>query len=91
MINAFQYKPSGVCASKIIFTIDDNNTIRDLRVIGGCAGNSLGITALVKGQNIDTVIDKLKGIRCGNKVTSCPDQIAIALEKYKDEQLLNSK
>lgn len=91
MIKAFQYKPNGVCSKNIIFTADENNIIRDLRVIGGCPGNLLGISALVKGQKIDDVIEKLKGIRCGNKVTSCPDQIAIALEKYKDEQILNVK
>jgi len=89
MIHAFNYKPNGVCSKNIIFTVDENNIIRDLRVIGGCPGNLLGITELVKGKNIDEVINKLKGIRCGNKVTSCPDQIAIALEKYKDNLILN--
>lgn len=85
-VHAHQYRPSGVCSKNIIFTIDENNTILDLKVIGGCPGNLLGISALVKGQNIDQVINKFSGIKCVNKETSCPDQIAKALMEYKKEK-----
>ena len=80
----YSYKPSGVCASRIDFEIV-NNIIKDMRVIGGCPGNSLGVRALCIGKDIDYVIDKLKGIKCGFRDTSCPDQITKALEKYKKE------
>lgn len=80
----YSYKPSGVCASRIDFEIV-NNIIKDMRVIGGCPGNSLGVRALCIGKDIDYVIDKLKSIKCGFRDTSCPDQITKALEKYKKE------
>ena len=78
----YEYKPIGVCSTKMIFKIE-NNKVCDLEVINGCPGNLKGIAALIKGQNIDDIISKLKGIKCGMKQTSCPDQIAIALEEYK--------
>ncbi len=80
----YSYKPSGVCASRMDFEIE-NNVIKDMTVIGGCPGNSLGVRALCIGKDIDYVIDKLKGIKCGFRDTSCPDQITKALEKYKKE------
>ena len=81
----FEYEPKGVCSSKIIFKID-NDTLIDIKIIGGCPGNSLGIRALIQNQKIDYVIDKLKGIKCGFKNTSCPDQISIALKEYKQKR-----
>lgn len=81
-MKTFEYTPKGVCSSKIIFNIEDD-TVLDVRVIGGCPGNSLGIRELCKGQKIDYIIEKLKGIKCAFKPTSCPDQIAQALEEYK--------
>lgn len=78
----YEYTPKGVCATKMIFEIDNNKVI-DLKVVNGCPGNSLGIASLIKNQDIDYIIDKLKGVKCGRKETSCPDQIAIALEEYK--------
>ena len=80
----YSYKATGVCASRMDFDIV-NNIIKDMRVIGGCPGNSLGIRALCIGKDIDYVIDKLKGIKCGFRDTSCPDQITKALEQYKKE------
>ena len=59
--------------------------IKSVKIIGGCPGNTVGLSKLLEGQNIDDVIKKLKGIPCGYKGTSCPDQIAKALEKYKKE------
>lgn len=81
----YRYKPEGVCSREIIIEIE-NNIIQDLKVIGGCNGNLQGISSLVKGMNIDEVISKIKGIKCGSRGTSCPDQIAIALEKYRASQ-----
>lgn len=83
----YRYKPQGVCSTEIILNIE-NNIIQDLNVVYGCNGNLKGISNLVKGMTIDEVIEKLKGIRCGMKNTSCPDQIAKALEEYKKENNL---
>lgn len=80
----YSYKPTGVCASNMEFDIE-NNIIKDMRVIGRCPGNSLGIRALSIGNDIDYIIEKLKGIKCGFRNTSCPDQISKALEQYKKE------
>jgi uncharacterized protein (TIGR03905 family) len=78
----YKYKPLGVCSQEIIFDIE-NGIVKDLKVIGGCNGNLKGIANLAKGMKVDDVIEKLKGIKCGYKQTSCPDQISKALEEYK--------
>ena len=78
----FEYTPKGVCAQKIIIDIEDNN-IKNIRIVGGCPGNLLGISKLLQNRNIDEIIGDLEGIRCGLKSTSCPDQIAQALMEYK--------
>lgn len=80
----YTYIPKGVCSKKMSFLIE-NNIIKDIEVLGGCPGNSLGIKSLIMGKNIDEVITSLKGIKCGFKNTSCPDQIATALERFKEE------
>lgn len=74
-----KYKTSGTCSSSIDFEIEDN-TIQSVVFTGGCNGNLQGISSLVRGMNIDDAISKLKGIKCGMKSTSCPDQLAKALE-----------
>ena len=84
----FEYTPTGVCSSKMVFEIDDD-TIIDAKIIGGCPGNGLGVRALVKNQKIDDVIEKLSGIKCGFKSTSCPDQLTKALITYKEKRGLN--
>lgn len=66
----------------MIFKISDDK-IEDIRVVGGCPGNSLGLVSMCKGKAIAEVISVLKGIKCGSKSTSCPDQIAIALLEYQ--------
>lgn len=76
------YKTSGTCAREIKFEIEDNK-ITEIEFVSGCPGNLIGIQSLVKGQHIDDVIEKLKGVPCGSKTTSCPDQLALALEEYK--------
>ena len=80
-----KYKTSGTCSSSIDFEIEDN-TIQSVAFTGGCNGNLQGISSLVRGMKIDDAISKLKGIKCGMKSTSCPDQLAKALEAYKQEQ-----
>lgn len=87
-METFEYLPKGVCSSKMVFKIDGDIVI-DIKVIGGCPGNSLGVRALCQNQNIDYIINKLEGIRCGYKNTSCPDQISIALKQYKQKRDLN--
>ena len=80
----YKYTPEGVCSMQMIFEIE-NNIIKKLKIVGGCPGNTVGVSKLVEGRNIDEVIEMLKGIQYGIKGTSCPDQIARALEEYKKE------
>lgn len=76
------FKTQGVCASKIDFDIVDNK-VTGVKFLGGCNGNLQGIGSLVEGMEVDEVIKRLKGTRCGFKNTSCPDQLAKALEEAK--------
>ena len=78
----FIYKTKGVCSTEIHLEVE-NDTIKNVEFIRGCQGNLMGISALVSGMNIDDAINKLKGIDCGKKGTSCPDQLSKALEEYK--------
>ena len=76
-----EFRPRGVCSQQMRVELDDNEVIRKLEVIGGCSGNLQGISALVRDMPAREAIEKLKGIRCGFKDTSCPDQFARGLEK----------
>ena len=78
------YTTSGTCSKIINLEIDDDNRISDVSFVGGCHGNLQGICALVKGMDADTVVQRLKGIRCGNKPTSCPDQLCHAIEQLEE-------
>lgn len=80
----YSYKTSGVCASTINLEIEEN-IIKSVEFIGGCSGNLQGIGQLVTGMNVDDVITKLTDIHCKTKPTSCPDQLAKALLKWKSE------
>ena len=80
----YRYKPNGVCSREMIIELD-GNVIKKLTIVGGCAGNTLGISKLVQGMNINEVIRRLKGIPCGLKSTSCPDQLSKALEEIKEK------
>lgn len=80
----FVYKTKGTCSTEIHLEIKDNK-IESCNFIRGCAGNLLGIGSLVQGMNIDEAIQKLKGIDCRGKGTSCPDQLALALEEYRNQ------
>ena len=77
------YETTGTCSKLIDVTADENDVIQQVFFLGGCNGNLQGVSHLVTGQRIDDVIHKLDGIRCGTKVTSCPDQLCRALEKLK--------
>ena len=74
----YRYKPSGVCSREIIIDVEDG-IVSNVKFIGGCAGNTQGIGAVVKGMKVDDVIRRLDGINCGFRGTSCPDQLAKAL------------
>lgn len=78
----YRYTPQGVCSMQMIFEIEDE-IIKSLKIIGGCPGNTVGLSKLVVGRTVDEVIEMLKGIPCGMRGTSCPDQVARALEEYK--------
>ena len=82
----YEYFPTGVCSMKINIDVDDaTKTINEVKFIGGCAGNTLGISSLLIGMKVEDAIKKLKGIDCRGKGTSCPDQLAIGLEKILNE------
>ncbi len=76
------YKTSGVCSREIQFEVE-NDIIKNVKFIGGCSGNTQGVSALIRGMNIDDAIGRLDGIQCGVRKTSCPDQLARALKQYK--------
>ncbi len=80
-----QYHTQGTCSQLIDVTVDDNDVIQQVYFVGGCNGNLQGICRLVTGQKVDDVINRLDGIRCGTKKTSCPDQLCRALEELKSK------
>ena len=82
MTKSFIYKTQGVCAREIVIDIVDD-VIESVKYIGGCNGNTQGVAALVKGMKVDEAIERLSGIKCGFKPTSCPDQLAKALKEAK--------
>ncbi len=82
-----QYKTQGVCSRNISFDVIDNK-VYNVKFDGGCTGNTTGVSKLVDGMEIDEVIKKLEGIKC-RPTTSCPDQLAKALKKYKEDNNLN--
>ena len=84
-MDKFSYTPKGVCSRKIDIEIE-NDTIVSVKYSGGCAGNTQGVAALVAGMTVDEAIERLSGIRCGFKNTSCPDQLATALKEYKTQK-----
>lgn len=79
-----RYKTSSVCSSYIDINVNDG-IIESVNFVGGCEGNALGLSSLLKGMKVDEVIKKLEGIKCGYKKTSCPDQLARALKEIQNE------
>lgn len=82
MEKIFQYRTSGTC-SRMIQVKTDGDIIVDVDFLGGCHGNLQGIKSLVQGMKVDEVISRLSGIKCGDKPTSCPDQLARCLNEVK--------
>ena len=78
------YKTSGVCSKSITFDVEDNK-VKNISFAGGCSGNLKGIGLLCEGLSPKVVAEKLKGVTCGHKATSCPDQLAKALEEFISE------
>jgi len=79
----YRFNPRGVCSREMIIELD-GDIIKSVKIIGGCAGNTIGVSKLIEGMKIDEAIKRLKGIPCGSKTTSCPDQLSIALEEAKN-------
>ncbi|MBR5307822.1 MAG: TIGR03905 family TSCPD domain-containing protein [Clostridia bacterium] len=73
------YSPKGVCSRQMNVEIDDNGIITKVQIIGGCAGNTQGVSRLVEGMNAAEAVKKIEGIRCGFKSTSCPNELAKAI------------
>lgn len=80
------FTPQGVCSKQISFEVE-NNTVKKVHFTAGCPGNLQAISKLVEGMCVQDVIERLKGINCSNKGTSCPDQLAHALEKITAENI----
>ena len=79
----FEYKTKGTCSQMIFFDVEDGK-VHNVQYMGGCNGNLQGIGKLVEGMDIDEVINRIEGIHCGAKPTSCPDQLANDLKKAKE-------
>ena len=76
----YQFKPKGVCSTLIEIDVD-GDTVKSVNFVGGCSGNLQGISVLSKGEKMSVLIEKLGGINCGGKATSCPDQLSKALKE----------
>ena len=83
-LKTIQYRTEGTCCALMNIVLDDNK-VYDVEFYGGCSGNLQGIRKLIIGMDIDEVIEKLKGIRCGAKSTSYPDQLSQCLLQYKND------
>ena len=80
----YEYRPQGVCPRVLYLDVEDG-IINEVEFVGGCHGNLQGISKLVEGMEPEAVIERLSGIRCGMKPTSCPDQLATALKEAKEK------
>lgn len=87
MKRSIEYKPVGVCSNKMIVKVD-GDTIQSVEIVGGCPGNSVGVSKLCVGRTVDEVIGILSGIDCRGRGTSCPDQLARALIKFKKQNMV---
>lgn len=85
MSTSYTFIPRGVCSRKIDIDIDDNGIINKVHFTGGCNGNTSGVSKLVEGMQAEDVIDRLKDIDCNGRGTSCPAQLAIALEEALEQ------
>ena len=80
------YNPSGVCSKQMNIEIDDEGIIRKVQIVGGCAGNTQGVSRLVEGMNAKEAAERIRGIKCGFKATSCPNELAKAILKCIEEE-----
>lgn len=80
----YEYKTKGTCSQKIFFDIEDNK-VKNVQFVGGCNGNLKGIASLLQGMRVEDAIERMKGIRCGMRPTSCPDQLATALQEALEQ------
>ncbi|MBO4279082.1 MAG: TIGR03905 family TSCPD domain-containing protein [Spirochaetales bacterium] len=80
-MRTIEFEPKGICARHITIVLDDQDRVQDLSFVGGCDGNHKGLTALVRGMKAQEAMDRLSGIKCGFKQSSCPDQVAVALRQ----------
>lgn len=81
----YTFKPRGVCSMQITFEIDDDKKVKNVRFTGGCNGNTQGLSSLVDGMEATEVVRRLKGISCNGRGTSCPDQLAKAIDAAINE------
>lgn len=88
MSEVIQFQPQGTCCKFMQVKVNDG-IVEDVDFMGGCSGNLQGIKSLIKGMKVDEVIDRLRGIPCGPKSTSCPDQLAQCLIQYKARAVAN--
>ena len=81
----YEYKTKGTCSQRIFFEIEEGK-LKNVQFLGGCNGNLKGICALVEGMEVQEVINRVQGIHCGMKPTSCPDQLATALKEALEQK-----
>ncbi|NTW72940.1 MAG: TIGR03905 family TSCPD domain-containing protein [Eubacteriaceae bacterium] len=86
-IKHYAYETTGVCSREIKIATTKENTIHSVSFVGGCAGNAKGLSSLLTGMDVQEVIDRLSGVNCGGKTTSCPDQLSKALMEIMDKDL----
>lgn len=77
------FKTNGVCSKEIKFEVDGNK-VTNVQFVGGCSGNTQGVSRLIEGMDVNEAITRLEGIKCGFRPTSCPDQLSQALRKYQE-------
>ena len=80
-MDKIEITPKGVCSRKIVVEVE-NEIIQNVSFVGGCPGNTLGLASLLKGMKIDEAIERLSGIKCGFKSTSCPNELALGIKEY---------
>ena len=82
----YSFRPHGVCSQEMRVDLDEQGRIANLEVLGGCSGNLQGISRLIVGMKAEDAIARMKGIQCGGKPTSCPDQLSIALTRALEQE-----
>ncbi|MBR5730017.1 MAG: TIGR03905 family TSCPD domain-containing protein [Prevotella sp.] len=83
----FEYQTSGVCSKAIVFDLDEQQKVHNIQFIGGCPGNTTGVSLLSEGHDAKELISMLKDVKCGYKNTSCPAQFALALSQAIKEEI----